>query len=717
MTNNKAAAILPEKEIYPQSPEIAPQGREIEISEADVENAVDRLMIDGLDEGAAVVELVSPDKKKTREYQRRVETELVDSATLERTRGALARAEFINKLAGGEMAELTDRESANIASSLESRSWQKIFSELRQGDTAIYFSMPAGIFSVKYFNDELFGQQLTDEIIDHRKNYMASLAEHHGLEILHQDFRSGILKPNQEKIKELGGPDKTADIMNALGRQLDQAMVKVILETIKTKETELKNSSLAPAAKEAKLKKLDSFKNKLGQWGFKATFGASKVGASPKSGDYTPAALAVAESQQMAQVLRHGEQKKYGGEYDAKFIKAEIGNIIASGKELAGVIKDKNGLPFEVWQTVDGRRTINRDLVRAIRKNKFEPAPGQEEAVKKVEQYIRRVNLLDLFKPLTADEIAGKNSLPGSADDTLKNKVDKTRRLIDLAKMKDLNQADRQAVAAILKVDQKDATCASPEIFHSEAMKMPDAVYVSIDVMDLGVDLLLEYERLLNDIDAGKISLAEASLKAGDSTTKRMREVRAKVAEVCGRYYSKDKIFTLVGGDEVTVALPNGEDINDLLLELQKATNSRVVKTAVGSAERADGESGREDGASLPLPEGEKKRGREDQRLREHLGAIKRAEQGAEVSKAIETARRQAELSLSHRFKSEGMSSEMAAGAARKFLSDIVPDSFVVKEEADGGFVILDDAGFERTREEILQELAEQIASTPQEKT
>ena len=643
--------------------------------------------------------------EKSREREPRAESEPVDEAAMERARGALARAELIGKLKSEEMAELADRDFENAASSLESRGWQKIFSELGEGDTAVYFSMPAGDFSVKNFNDELFGQQLTDDIIDRRKKIMVSLAEHYGLEILHQDFRGGVLKPNKEKTGKSGGLKNTADILNALGLDLDGEMAKVIRETISRRAEELERAlesgKITATEKNAKLGKLDNFKNKLSRWGFKATFGASRVGAPGKSGDFTSAALAVAESQQVAQILRHGEQATYGGEYDEKFVKAEIRDIFASADEIDAIIYDKNNLPFEVFQKTDGRRAINRDLVRAIRKDKFEPALGQEVLFKKIGRYIRRVNLFDLFKPYTADEISGKKSLNGSADDTLKNKVGEARRLIGLIKTaKDLNQNDRRKVAEILSADQKDGSRTSPEIFHSEAMKMREGVYISIDVVDLGVDLLLEYERLLNEVNAGKISLAEASLAAGDNTTKKMREVRAKAAEVCGKYFPNEKILTLVGGDEVTMALPNGENINGLLLELQKATSGRVVKTVVGGAERKSLEDW--------LNDDEDEEDSADRRLREHLSAIKRAEQGAEISKEIENMKRETELALRHHFSTIGkMPASMAERTARERLRQIIPDSFVVKEEPGGKFVILDDAGGERAREEISRELRE----------
>ena len=171
---------------------------------------------------------------------------------------------------------------------------------------------------------------------------------------------------------------------------------------------------------------------------------------------------------------------------------------------------------------------------------------------------------------------------------------------------------------------------------------MDSAAYISLDVLDLGVDLLLEYESLLQDEELDKAKnnqekiqiFNKLSLEAGDQTTKKLRDFRDNVAEVCDKFgLKKDLIVAEVGGDELTLVV-NSKDISEeklqeLLFALKQKTNTRVIKTVVGETDKnvSPGSS-------------------EEDKVKEHLKAIKRAETGAGIAKDIEEAVRKLNLIL-----------------------------------------------------------------------
>jgi hypothetical protein len=610
--------------------------------------------------------------------------QIVDSAVYTNTKEILKRAEIIDKLATNQ--EVNELERQQLTRMLEARSWYEILN-LKPGDQVAYFMAPAGDFSVKNLNDNLFGPQLTDLLIKKRNQLLQDLLADNDLaSLLNQDFRSAIYKLNQPKMPMAE--------LNRVCAELSQAMKVFLLDKnglIEQRKQELsQDSNLDAQSLQRKLNDLTDFASKVEKFGFRLSFGLSQV-KERVPGKYRQSALAVAEAAQVAQLSRHGLLEKFGLAYDENIILAEVDTINDLREKILRdfpVFTDNKGLKFVVFSQENGIYVFNRDLLRAIRKEELLPDPDQANALGKLQEYVRRINLIDILKPFTLAEINKQQKIQNSRQN-IEEFVAEIGRLSEVLTAGQPSEPDKKRLTEILTTDQRDFNCDSAEKFHQKTMQIDDCVYITIDALDVGVELLQEYERLLQEFSRGEKDLAQISLEAGDQMTEYLRiKVRKKALDICHKHFAdyqlpNVQLYSLVGGDELILALENQPDIDKLLIRLQKETKGRIVKTVVAQAERHN-----------------HKNSSAQDRLGQHLAAIKRSELGTEIAKEVEMKKREISLRLAQKLEEQGKKRNEIKIIIEQGFSDLDLDNYYVKEKSEGRFVIVTSQGYEFRLEE-----------------
>ncbi|MDD4607327.1 MAG: hypothetical protein PHS07_03295 [Patescibacteria group bacterium] len=532
----------------------------------------------------------------------------------------LETAKIIENLAIDKVINESDKEE--LISLQERRDWSKMLNSLENDDVVITVLTPtARCLSIKNLNDVVFGPQLTDSIIAKRrelsqKYFFENLIDKNvnikpdNLD-LEQNYKYGVFKLPGEIVETIGS---VSEFMNNVCTQVDQEMTKYVLEE---------------ASKLPQEPKIIDFIKEFTAHGFRLSYGISEVKDNQTVQDsLSNKFLTLAQSFQSARLagLKHGlahEKFGYGQEYSESDIESELIEFDRLHQNLSGeIITNASGIQFEIIQ--DG--VFNRDVLRDIRKGKFEISEGDDKSQALLEQaqaYIKILNLLDFVKPCTNDELI---------DNSFDKKLKKHQELaIDLVNNSNFDQA---RLKTELEYNEKDRNFTSEAIFHKRALEIERAAYLSLDVLDVGVDQLLEYEQLLKKVnkkDDG-LTFAQASLMAGDSMTKQLREIRQKVFNVLETHdLVKDgELATgLVGGDELTLVvdldkLGSDDKMNRLMFDLKRATNIRLIKTVVSKSDRLENE----------------QVNREDQ----HLLSLKRAELGATQAKEIEAILRKVRL-------------------------------------------------------------------------
>lgn len=362
--------------------------------------------------------------------------------------------------------------------------------------------------------------------------------------------------------------------------------------------------------------------------GYRMTFGVTEVGQA-KDGDYTHIERAVAETLAGAKDAR--ELEEIGANFSPERAEQSVKRI-AELQEKIGLqdLTDVDGRVYPVFEVrPDGGGkmvyAMNLDLIRDVRKGLFTPVsdPKQAELFSTVKEYLEAINILDVTKPYVHSEMAGEQVY--GTEHTITEQVKQSAELARRLKEGSLSESDRKEFASLLKQDGKDRACSSNSEFHKKALEISNCSYISLDVLDVGPELLQEYELLLQRVANGRMTFDEARLIAGDATTKKMRAFRSEVTkayrELC---HGEDPIMS-VGGDELMLAMDTAKVTDEFMLKLREIKlnereggSIRVVKTAIGTGERET------------VAEGDQIR------MKEHLEAIKRAEGGTTIAKKIE---------------------------------------------------------------------------------
>lgn len=596
----------------------------------------------------------------TADYRDRLNAETQSNAALERTMGMIQRAEMIENFA--ETGELSEADSRRLGGVMAERGWQAVFSELQAGDKVVCISTPAGELSIKSLNSK-FGEQTADNIIAARKAATAKAISESGLTALMQDYKGGFFKA----AANMDGAE-IKKMLDAASDEVNREMTEFIKAEIEKLPEEVREDG-----------SFGSMINVLDRAGYRLSFGVSEVAAERDEKDKMAVLDSLAGATQAAQVSKRlsREGSEYGSEFSVDTISGEIREIDEIVKELAGKsVELSDGTRYDIFSTDEkGARRIDRDLLRMARKGDLHPAKGFEKTAELVAQYVRRLNVIDLVKPFVAEE---------AEDGTLAKRVEANSKFIAKDKNgnwsvdKNLSAKERRELAAELRQDQKDPRFLSHEFFHKESTGIDNCTYVNVDVLDLGVDLLLEYEESLQAIGRDPSKLREISASAGDKITERMRNIRGKALEVYQKYFGDEEAVAKVGGDEITFAVNSEhdpEEVEKFLIDLQVATGTRVIKTVVGSADR------------------ETKTRTQEKRVAEHLAALKKAENGTEMCKKIESKMRLIKKVLENNL--ERAPRETSAEYEKKIqdeLGKMEIDSLqhvVAREKADGGFDVM----------------------------
>ncbi len=572
-------------------------------------------------------------------------------------------------------------------------------SNLKTGDRLVSFLVPGADFlSIKYLNDNIFGPQITNKIIEKKREVLEAEIKKFdkNASLIQSDYKTEVVKLSKDSVidnKKLGDITRAVDaemtkfisekIVDGLVGGERSALEPLIIKREENKfadSNERKLNDEAIKMHESRINKWDQFKRQLlgtdsSKGGFRMNYGVAVVNGE----EATDKLLALNQSLQTSRMAREAQDGSYGAEYSEAKNLQEIENIKDLRNEIVGggnKITDLDGNEFVIFLPVPvesavTRYSLNRDLLRDVRKGKFKTK--NTELLSKISLYVKKLNILDAVKPFISEEIGAVTSA-----------VDRNQELAEKMKSGELAVEDRKRVVEILRANEKDEKYTSAAEFHKRAIEMNDAAYVSLDVLDLGVDLLLEYESALQDIEATDESdrarkFNEVSLSAGDETTKKLREFREKVAEVYRKFGLEDDLVVGdIGGDELTLAVNVGEGsvlskkgkMDEFLFALKEATNTRVIKTVVSRAEKHVGSETSE-----------------QSKVEAHLEAIKRAEDGAAIAKDLEEGARKLTLLL----KREGKDAvaQKLDGLSKVFMieGNEVKSNFVIMDN-DGGFKI-----------------------------
>lgn len=607
-------------------------------------------------------------KKELEQFQKKIEVFLelersearVDHEVVIRTSRDIAFAEEVDKLDQGK-----DFDSQAVAGVLERRKSGKLFTSLEPGDKVVSFLVPGADFlSIKYLNDNIFGPQVTNEIIIQKRKVleaeMKKLSE--DISFIQSDYKTEVIKiPSSLQLAE--------GVLERVSEEVDTEMTKFVLATAgRVLENEHDPKRIAV------LKKFE--KDLLGasgekKNGFKMNYGVATVAEGSPDQLVENQVVALNQSLQTSRMSREAKDGSYGAEYSESRTIEEISHIQELRQEIidgGNTITDADGNDFVIFEDRGGKRALNRDLLRDVRKGKFKT--DNKELLASVALYVKKLNVLDAVKPFTKEELV-----------KTKDQAMSGRELSQKIKNKEqLSSDEKNTAVEMLQANEKDAEYTSNSEFHKRAVAMKDAAYISLDVLDLGVDLLLEYENALQDIENASPEkkaevLKEVSLSAGDKTTEKLRDFRKNVAQVYREFGLGDGLVVgEIGGDELTLAVDIGSNsalqeegkMDDLLFALKKATNTRVVKTVVSQAEKHIDDHVSEQGV-----------------IEAHLEAIKKAERGSAIAKDVEEAARK----LSRILKKQGR-------AAVESKLDGLSAIFAIKEDqgvVEANFVVIED--------------------------
>lgn len=524
-----------------------------------------------------------------------------------RYKKSLEIAKATEKLVRGETLELTELETLQAAArETVEKKWGFLVTNLREGDKVITLSTPKAPPADLRNLNAVLGPAVADKIIKKRKDLMFDFFSSNGFEVLDQDFKISVVKADASWKDEKGLEVQ----LNSVCKQVD----KIMTDFIKTEAAIKSNGSSIQEDKD----KIDELLEKLTptpkndqsqeeKSGFRMSFGVATVGIPnlENENDFSHIETALIQSFQMAQLAREGTDiEEYGLTYLKAMIDDEIELLAKMQTELEDVVItdfEKSEYPiFEQGKVnKEGKRVrnLNVDLLRRIRNGNFIPLDGEVNYIKLVSM-VKKLNLFDRIKQYTHGQIIGKTQ--AEADITLYEKL-KTQvsavnafdQYINKAEQSDVSLKDiSPTLIEILTHDWKDDRFSSRSEFIKEALKMSDCTYISIDVMDVGVEQIAWYSRLLNVIKEKPETVRGIDIKnlmfsvSTDKTTLGLDKIREIINRIYKEKYGREKLLMSIGGDEIILAVSSEEATDDFLLEIRNAINARVIGIAVTKEER-----------------------------------------------------------------------------------------------------------------------------------
>ena len=555
-------------------------------------------------------------------------------------------------------AQEVEFDRRQLAGVLERQNWGKIVTGLKKGDKVLSFLVPGADFlSIKNLNDVILGPQITNRVIAQKRIVVQEQMQKIDAEaaILQSDYKIEIVKVSKDS-------EINKNKLEAMSKAVDETMTAFVLKEV--------DDLLAIEKDEKKIDILNNFKKNLepesGKSGFRMNYGLAEVKGS-RMGDKLISLNHSLETSRMARQNPEG----YGAEYTKESIESELGSIKDLREQIiseGNKITDNEGNEFEIFKKEGEKLVFNTDVLRDVRKGKFETQ--DQKVLGDIAFYVKKLNILDVVKPFTMAEISEVDKKIKTAHD-LSDKMKKGE---------SLSEKEVKIVAEMLRSEEKDRAYTSKSEFNKRATAMTECAYVSLDVLDLGVDQLLEYESTLQQIDkySGQEKMDKfnkLALSAGDKTTEKLRDFRKKVAEVYKEFgFDSDLITGEVGGDELTLAIDiskiKEEKLEEFLFALKEKTNTRVIKTVVAESEKNIS------------PDSDQKK-----LVESHLQALKRAEVGATIAKDIEGAVRKLNLLLKRKGE-EAVKEKIGDLRGLFVLENGQVKSNVVVVEKDGVFKI-----------------------------
>ena len=617
------------------------------------------------EEGEEVLEGGASDEKAVAEVYSAESIEKIEK--LSRDENVM---KVVERLRSG--AEMSEEENELLGGMIGRLNGANVYNKLNAGDVVVVFIVPSGgVLSIKNMNDNIFGPQKTDEIIAERRILMSQFLNEANVDVLEQDFKTGVCK-----IGEGGDGSKLQEIMESVCKRVDKEMEEFICCAV--------DEEIGVETDEEKKSVLAEFKSTIKRSGYRVTYGMAEVGEGGKKseGDMSHIELSLAQGTQSALLARR-EKEKYGAGFENESVMREFGEINDLRKKIMdelgeGQMHDKSGVGFKVFREEGGLFVMNGDVMRAVRKGKFK-LREQDEAkfgpiLRDLEQYVRRINVLDIMKPFTHEEISGEVNIR-DREEGFKARMEEQGALsARIRSGEKLNEEEVERVADLLENASKNEFCTSSEKFHSEVLDIKDCTYIALDRLDLGVDLLREFEKLQQQVVKGDVSLEEASVRAGDSVTVAMRKMRKDAFDKFNEVLPGEDFLTLVGGDELTLAINNdkvsADQVDELIFKLHEQTNSRVITTVFSESVR-------------------KSEGDDKKTKLEHLDAIKRTEKGADISKKIEEGKRVIKLKLEQTQLMKGVGERERDEFVASVFDALEISSFVIMEGgAEGEFIV-----------------------------
>ncbi|MBI2645406.1 hypothetical protein HYW94_04515 [Candidatus Uhrbacteria bacterium] len=607
-------------------------------------------------------------KKRRTEETKVHESRIACAEQLKELDGHLRLAACVARLESG--AEITREEGEILATAIEERGWQKILHDMHPGDTLMSALVPNDAHvSVKHFNDVVFGPKKTDLVIAYRKEALREVMESAGLTVLGQGYKDAYIKIPQ-------GITVDMQKVNGLMQEVNQLVNERIVGMLDEAQKETRRSG-----DEKKIHAILDLKKMLlmSETSYRMTFGVSRVSAQEQHGDYTHIESAITQSMKGAIVAREERTQGICGmdtdtererimEYIDRiravremFIQRSDAGSLQDIRE----IRDHQGHSFPIMELrPDGMLQMNIELIRDVRKGKFVCAKEDEKLFEHIKTYLKFINILDVIKPFVHDELKGETVY--GTEESLQSRVRFQAEAIDrLRTGRPLPLDEKREIATILKSEAKDQTCTSAAEFHEKALAIQNCTYISMDVLDVGPRLLQEFDVLLQKVERGGMTFKQASMIAGDETTRQMREFRKTVQNIYKEMtHSHERPLMLVGGDEAILAMDSARVTDELLIALREKTGSRVVKSVVGHSERSS-----EDINSI-------------QTRQEHLLAQQRAEAGVDRAKKIERALNTLRLDV----ESLPLYLQEIYGFR---IQDLHLNQYVVSQHADGGAILI----------------------------
>jgi hypothetical protein len=473
---------------------------------------------------------------------------------------------------------------------LESRGMAKVVTELKTGDQIVSFLCSSEKdVSIKHLNKTL-GASATDSFIIYRKDLLRAAfcsnkanPDNGYLEELDQDYKQGIFKLRAGK-----NLDEFRQVLQTKLDEINEKLTKFLVD----KGLQLGNGqySLTSGIYENKIEddNLDE--------------GAKNF-------------LAVQNSIQGAHLSR--ETHENSAIYQENAFENKLKSIAEIKNFLMGkTIRDVNGQTYNIF--VDG--LLNRDLVRLIRKEVFsvdETNPALVQTNDQLLAYLKSINFIDFARPYTTEEL--------SANDPKMLEIAKRKALASKingfysGENSEFSQEDLKVLENSMLVENKDNDFESEAVFHEKAISFEPCTYLSFDVLDVGIDQLADYEKLINKWNDGQRENLKAEvLSGGDKITRSLRDFRAEIKNTLNQAGFGESAAYLVGGDEFTIALPTKDLPPDLLLNMKKVCEKyngvRLVKSLRQSGPDKD----------------------QNQRHLDHQATLQRAEDGIDGAKSLE---------------------------------------------------------------------------------